>query len=110
MPALPAAATTTTPVATAPTTWATRDLPVASARLLWSQSMPESSTAMPTPLPVNKAAVPALSGAALPVASCNRLALRWVDRLGRTNCTSLRAAMLATWAAGSMADMARTES
>jgi len=96
-------------ILTKSTTCATRELPLASFRLRWSQSMPESSTAMPTPLP-SSAVLLLIGGAAeLPVASCTRLAVRAATRLGAMASTSLRAARAFSAATGTMPDSARTE-
>ena len=86
--------------ATTSITWRTRVLPVASFRLRWSQSMPESSTAMPTPLPSTAAPPTAAGTAELPEASCSRLPVRAVIRLGVMAITSLRAARLSRAEAG----------
>ena len=77
--------------------------------LRWFQSMPESSTAMPTPLPLTAFCMLKRGTAALPVASCSRLPERAAVRLGVIDCTSSRAARLARLATGTIADKARTD-
>ena len=79
--------------------------------LRWSQSMPESSTAMPTPRPSKAPAAPRPGGTAeAPVASATRLPVRAVERLGAIDTTSTRAASVGSRETGTSAAIARTES
>ena len=71
--------------------------------------MPESSTAMPTPLPSSGSAVPLRRAALAPVVSCSRLPDRPATRLGAMASTSGRAAMAASAVTGTMPDKARTD-
>jgi hypothetical protein len=56
-----------------------------------------------------KLLVPVVRSAAVPVVTSRLLAACAISRLGEMLCTSLRAAMPATLAAGSRADSASTE-
>ena len=71
--------------------------------------MPESSTAMPTPLPLSAALAPPKPGTAeAPVASATRLPVRAVERLGAIAITSPRAASAGSADTGTIAAIART--
>ena len=80
-------------------------------KILWLAITPLSSTAMPTPAPFRPVIELPLAARTpvTPVDISSRLALRAVMRLGEMPCTSLRAARLATWLAGSNTDNAVTD-
>jgi hypothetical protein len=71
--------------------------------------MPESSTAMPTPVPSSLLTPLPVWAVLAPVASSSELAVRAVGRFGEMLCTSLRAANCAMRLAGSITDSARTD-
>jgi hypothetical protein len=69
--------------------------------------MPESSTAMPTPLPSSP--LRPAAAAVAPTACCSRLALRTTGRLGEMLTTSGRLASWSTPDSGSVAAMPRSD-
>ena len=90
--------------------------PLASRKAACEWLMPESSMAMPTPLPSRPVLPPDLATRGplsvpvmMPVIDSSRLAVRTVGRLGEMLVTSARAAMVLTLAAGSSADSAVTD-
>ncbi len=90
----------------------TRDvLPSLARKFMWFHAMPESSTAIATPVPSRPLHVmPALARTPFaPVACSIMLNVRVVMRFGEMLCTSLRAAIVDTALAGSRTDSARTD-
>ena len=87
---------------------------VSSEKLRCCQAMPESSTAMPTPLPVMPVLLAKLvplvvRTLATPVTFSSELVACVMSRFGETLCTSASAAIVLILLAGSRADNAVTE-